>query len=225
MPAAERRQRWFEVILVLLIACAGGIVNALYLLHNGPTGSLGTSSIRWTYGIIHETSVLLLLAYVLSRRGLRFNSLGFHWSIRDFGVGFLVLGISLASYVLGSFLVQLFHHAAYGSFTKGPDGKAFFAHPSVAFISFTLLNPFFEELIVRAYLMTEVFALTGSRTRAILISVVVQSSYHLYYGWAGAISISFLFLAFALYYMRSRRALPVIVAHGLFDLYALFRLW
>jgi membrane protease YdiL (CAAX protease family) len=114
---------------------------------------------------------------------------------------------------------------AYGSFAKWPGGRELFAHPSMAFIPFVLRNPFFEQLIVRAYLMSEVFALTGSRTRAILASVVVQSSYHLYYGWAGAISISFLFLAFALYYMRSRRALPVIVAHGLSDLYALFHVW
>lgn len=225
MPAAERRQRWFELILVLLIACAGGIINAVYLLHNGPTASLGTSSLRWTYGIVHEISVLLLLAYVLSRRGLRFNSLGFQWTIRDVGVGLLVTGVSLAAYVLGSTLIQLFHYTAYGSFAKGPDGRVFFAHPSIVFIPFTVINSFFEELIVRAYLMTEVFALTGSRTRAIVTSVLVQSSYHLYYGWAGMTSLSFLFLAFALYYMRSRRALPIIVAHGLFDLYALFRVW
>jgi membrane protease YdiL (CAAX protease family) len=140
-------------------------------------------------------------------------------------VGFLVTGVSLAAYILGSTVIQLFHHAAYGSFANGPDGRAFFAHPSIVFIPFTLLNPFFEELIVRAYLMTEVFALTSSRTRAILTSVLVQSSYHLYYGWAGVASLSFLFLAFALYYMRSRRVLPVIVAHGLFDLYALSRVW
>jgi membrane protease YdiL (CAAX protease family) len=225
LPADEKRHRWFELNLVLLIACGGGIVNALFLLHNGPTATLGSSSLRWSYGIVHEFSVLALLAYVLSRRGLGFKSLGFGWSIRDVGVGLLVTGVSLAAYFLGSTLIQLFHHAAYGSFAKGPGGREFFAHPSVVFIPFVILNPFFEELVVRAYLMSEVFALTGSRARAILTSVVVQSSYHLYYGWAGAISLSFLFLTFALYYMRSRRALPIIVAHGLFDLYALFRVW
>ena len=40
--------------------------------------------------------------------------------------------------------------------------RDFFAHPSVMAIPLALLNPFFEELLVRAYLMTEVMELTGS---------------------------------------------------------------
>lgn len=73
--------------------------------------------------------------------------------------------------------------------------------------------------------MTEVMELTGSSTLAVALSVAVQFSYHLYYGWAGAIFLAFLFLIFSLYYDRTRRALPIIVAHGVFDIYALFRLW
>jgi membrane protease YdiL (CAAX protease family) len=87
------------------------------------------------------------------------------------------------------------------------------------------LNPFFEELIVRAYLMTEVLDLTGSSSLAVALSVAVQFSYHLHYGWVEAISLSFQFLVFALYYALSRRALPVIVAHSLFDISDLVRLW
>jgi len=87
------------------------------------------------------------------------------------------------------------------------------------------MNPFFEELLVRAYLMTEIVELTGSSALAIAVSVAVQTSYHLYYGWSGALSLAFLFLAFALYFARSRRALPVVVAHGVFDIYGLVRLW
>ena len=107
----------------------------------------------------------------------------------------------------------------------GPTAKDFFAHPPVVAIPFSLLNPFFEELIVRAYLMAEVIELTGSSTMAVALSVGVQFSYHLYYGWVGAISLSFFFLALALYYVRSRCAFPVIVAHGFLDVYALIRLW
>jgi len=32
-------------------------------------------------------------------------------------------------------------------------------------------------------------------------------------------------MALALYYARSRRALPVIIAHGVLDVYGLIRLW
>src|SRR6202171_224093 len=223
--ASVRRQRWFEVSLVLLVAFGSALVNALFLLKNGPSGTPPMNSARWIIGIVQEVTALLLLGYVLSRRSLRFKDLGLRWSLGDVGVGLLVTGSSFAAYLLGSTIVHLFHYAMYGIMARGPSGSDFFAHPSVAAIPFSLLNPFFEELIVRAYLMTEVLDLTGSSSLAVALSVAVQFSYHLYYGWAGAISLSFQFLIFALYYARSRRALPIIVAHGFFDIYGLVRLW
>jgi membrane protease YdiL (CAAX protease family) len=225
VSAGERRQRWFEVCLVLLVACGSYIIYSLYLLMHVPTTAPQSSNIRWAAAIAQEAAALLLLGYVLSRRGLKFANLGLRWSLPDVGVGLLVAAVSYAAYGLGHTLVQTVHHLVYGSFATGPSAKDFFPLPSVMAIPWSLLNPFFEELIVRAYLMTEVIELTGSSTLAIALSVGVQFSYHLYYGWAGAISLSFLFLAWALYYARSRCALPVIVAHGFFDVYALLRLW
>jgi membrane protease YdiL (CAAX protease family) len=73
--------------------------------------------------------------------------------------------------------------------------------------------------------MTEVLELTGSSILAVALRVAFQFSYHLYYGWAGATSLAFMFLAFSLCYVRTRRALPIIVAHGFYDIYALIRLW
>jgi len=177
------------------------------------------------YGILQESIALLLLAYVLSRRSLRIKDLGMRWRLQDAGVGLIVACASYAAYLLGSMLVQSVHYAIYGNFAKFLGGRDFFAHPPATVIPFVLLNPFFEELIVRAYLMTEVQDLTGSSALAILVSVIVQFSYHLYHGWAGAISLSFQFLIFALYYARSRNISPVIVAHGLFDIYGIVRLW
>ena len=220
-----KRQRWFEVCLVLKVACGGAFFNALDILKNGPSAASQMTNARWSFGIIQEVTALFLLGYVLSRRGLRFKYLGLGYSLRDIGVGLLVTGISLIAYLLGSTVVQLFHYELYCSFAVGPTGSTFFRHPSAMAVPFCLVNPFFEELIVRAYLMTEVLELTGSPILAVALSVAVQSSYHLYYGWTGALSLSFQFLVFAFYYVRSRRALPVIVAHGLLDVYSLIRLW
>jgi membrane protease YdiL (CAAX protease family) len=173
---------------------------------------------------MQEITALLLLGYVLSRRGLTLTNLGFRWAARDVGMGLLVAGLSFAAYVTGSMLVHLAHYSMYGSLATGPTANDLFAHASVVAIPFSLLNPFFEELIVRAYLMTEVVELTGSPSLAVFLTVAVQFSYHLYYGWAGAISLAFLFLTLAVYYVRTRRALPVVVAHGFFDIYGLIRL-
>jgi membrane protease YdiL (CAAX protease family) len=73
--------------------------------------------------------------------------------------------------------------------------------------------------------MTEIIDLTGSSSLAIAVSVALQTSYHIYYGWWIALSLALQFLVFAISYALSRRALPIIVAHGLFDLRALVQLW
>jgi membrane protease YdiL (CAAX protease family) len=182
------------------------------------------SNERWLLGIFQEVVALLLLTYVLSRRSLSFKDIGLSWRLKDVLAGLLVIGFGYVAYVLGSMLVQTVHHSIYGTFAKSLSGKDFYSHPPFAAIPFSLLNPFFEELIVRAYLMTEVGDLTGSLTQAVAVSVAVQFSYHLYYGWVGAISLSFQFLVFAVYYARTRRVLPVIVAHGFFDIYGIFSL-
>ena len=77
---------------------------------------------------------------------------------------------------------------------------------------------------MRAYVMTEIRELTGSNMMAVVSSVLLQASYHLYYGWIGALSIAFPFSVFAIYYALSRRAVPIIVGHAVFDLYGLIRL-
>jgi membrane protease YdiL (CAAX protease family) len=209
----------------LSVAYGSFFLNSLFVFKNGPNAVPHNTTERYLFGIFQEAIALLLLAYVLSRRSLRFKDLGLRWRLKEVGVGLLVAGISYAAYALGSILVHLIHFAIYGAQAQTLNSRDFFAHPPAAVIPFVLLNPFFEELIVRAYLMTEVWELTGSSVLAIAVSIVVQFSYHLYYGWAAAISLSFQFLVFALYYARSRSILPVIVAHGLFDIYGIARLW
>jgi membrane protease YdiL (CAAX protease family) len=223
--AGEKRLRWFEVSLVLLISFGNSLFNSLYILSHGPNAAPRMSNARVLLGMLSEATSLALLGYVLWRRGRRFSDIGLRWSFRDLGVGAIVLVVSYLLYAAGSYALFFVHYWLVGTRIMGPSAKQIFGHPSIAFLPFSLLNGFFEELIVRAYLMTEVFELTGSKALAVLLSVLVQFSYHLYYGWWRAIAISFLFVAYSLYFARWRRALPIIFAHECFDLWALIRLW
>jgi membrane protease YdiL (CAAX protease family) len=220
----EKRRRWFELFLVLALSLGTALLNSFYLLKNAPVVALRMSAVRSLYGFAHESLSLLLLAYVLSRRNLGLRDLGLRWSIRDVVPSIVVTVLAVLSYFAGAVILQALHYEMYGVISRGPKASQFFSSPTIWALPFTLLNPFFEELIVRAYVMTEIKELTGSTTKAIAFSVLLQASYHLYYGWLGAITLAFLFMVFAIYYSRSRRALPIIVAHAIFDLYALFRL-
>ncbi|MFZ0736217.1 MAG: CPBP family intramembrane glutamic endopeptidase [Candidatus Acidiferrales bacterium] len=219
------RLRWFELFLVLLVGFGSFFLNSLYILIHGPTAPPAYANLRWLAGITQEVAALLVLGYVLWRRKLGFKDIGLRWSLRDAGVGLVVAVVAYAAFAGGAFFVILVHYQAYGTLPTVRTAREVFGHPGMMALPFSLLNPFCEELIVRAYLMTEVIDLTGSRALAVAISVVVQFSYHLYYGWVGAIALLFPFLIFALYYARTRQALPLIVAHECMDIFALGHLW
>jgi len=86
-----------------------------------------------------------------------------------------------------------------------------------ATILFQFLNPFFEELIVRAYVMTEIRFLTNSTYKAIVVSTLLQTSYHFYQGGAMALAESASFLVFSIFYAKTNRIAPVILAHMYMD--------
>lgn len=225
LSAAEKRRRWFELALVLLVAFAGPLFSAVYSLISGTTPtSLLSLNARWAYDSIQESTALLLLAYTLWRRGLGFKSLGLFWRLRDI---LIAVPLVIVSYAADRLSYRWIYYASLFLFLSRPSyrpASSFFGHPGWFGIAFALFNPFFEELIVRAYLMTEIIELTGSKALAVIASTTLQAAYHLYYGWAAALAIAFQFLILSLYYARWRRALPLIAAHAFFDVYATVRL-
>jgi membrane protease YdiL (CAAX protease family) len=211
--------RWFELGLVLLIAFGDSIFRSAILLREGTKAVDPVQSSRWLAMIVHEAAALLLLGYVLIRRGMRIRELGLRWSWGELGRSLLVTIGAYAAYAV-SYPVLVWVQRLLMPGATGVTPRQMFGHASWIMFATVLINPFFEELIVRAYLMTEVQALTGSWVLATAASVAVQTSYHLYYGWVGALAVGAQFLVFSVYYAKTRRATPVIVAHGVFDLLA-----
>jgi uncharacterized protein len=221
----QKGLRWFEICLVLVVAFGGYFLTSLNVLEHGASGLPYPQNGRWIIGFFQELTGLCLLGYVLLRRGIRFRQLGLRWSFREVGAGLLVAAASYLIYTVGYSIIHAIYRGIFPSAASAVTLHDVFAHPTIAAIPLFLLNPFFEELIVRAYLMTEVRELTGSWVAAAAISVAVQTSYHLYYGWEGALSLAFQFLVFAVYYATTRRITPVIVAHGIFDFVGLLQVW
>jgi membrane protease YdiL (CAAX protease family) len=91
-------------------------------------------------------------------------------------------------------------------------------HISFMVVVFLFTNAFYEELIVRAYLMSEIISWKRSTLLAGVVSVGIQSLYHIYQGVPNMISIAALFSVYAIYYAKSRRILPVILAHLYVDI-------
>ncbi len=214
--------RIFELVLLCAIAFAGSIVYSMQHIPGVNSGSATGGSRSWLYSGVHELSALALLWYILLRRSKSFTDLGFSWVNRD------VLH-SVLIWVLGSIAFSVVYgliHAA--GFTSTPHSAAsarvgrqlFGGGVTPLAIAFQFLNPFFEELIVRAYLMTEVKQLTNSVAKAVMLSTLLQTSYHFYQGAPMAISEGAVFLVSSLYYAKSNRITPVILAHMYMDVLA-----
>ncbi len=221
---SSAKRRWFELALITFVAFSGPLIRAISYFRNGHTSQGQFDNLRYLDSFFHEVGVLLLLGYILWRSGRTFRDIGFRWSFRDAGIGILVLLASYVVYGMGSILVAMGYRLAHGSLPAPVNANQIFGHmPWMAF-PFILLNGFFEELLARAYLMTEIRELTGSALLASVASVVLQTSYHIYYGWVGMLCVAFLFIAFTVFFVIWRRSLPLAVAHGTLDLIAYIRL-
>jgi membrane protease YdiL (CAAX protease family) len=81
-------------------------------------------------------------------------------------------------------------------------------------------NAILEEVVVVGYLMTRLEEM-GWRVRAIIAtSALIRGSYHLYQGFGGFVGNAVMGVIFAYFYLRTRRVLPLVIAHTLLDVVA-----
>jgi membrane protease YdiL (CAAX protease family) len=218
-PGYSAAERWLELCLLLAFALGWYLLDSAYFHRHGHSMDHSGPREILAFGILQEIASLVLLKYVLSRRKVGWKDIGLRWSIRDLLTGSGVAMVSYGAYWATYHLLIVIHNAYFSSLRFTAEQTAPYGRPSLISVLFCLLNPFFEELIVRAYLMTEVQALTGSWMLAAGISTVLQASYHIYLGWPVAISYAIGFFVFSIYYAHQRRVTPLILAHGFFDTY------
>ena len=223
-----RRIRWLELLLVLgvcfgtdILYSANILITDPFLKHSHPDRKAFTLLTE----ILVEVAQLALLAYVLFRQGRRFRDIGLNFRWTDILVAVPLYGVAFwarrfvqdfASHALG----QKPYHAGYWHAVKyGWDFDIGISSAYlVATVALALINPFAEELIVRAYMITEVRILTGKTAVAVIASTLFAASYHFYQGVLPAIGQMALFFVFSLYYARTGRIMPVVLAHMAADL-------
>ena len=163
-----------------------------------------------------EVALAFALVLILRRRGWTVARLTvpFRWTDLLHGLGILVVtllvhtAISLFTYALAlNLLVRLAEISFAGHLSW----------PIVAIVA--MINPLFEETLFLGYLVNAL------RSRgigaAVGVSVVARALVHLYQGPLALFSITPLGLVFALYFVRTRRLWPVVMAHMLLDVWAL----
>ncbi|MFC8040471.1 CPBP family intramembrane glutamic endopeptidase [Paenarthrobacter sp. NPDC057355] len=77
-----------------------------------------------------------------------------------------------------------------------------------------------EEVIVVGYLMDRFGKFGWSTPVAILVSAVLRGSYHLYQGFGPFVGNVVMGLVFAWLYTKTKRVMPLVIAHALLDIVA-----
>jgi membrane protease YdiL (CAAX protease family) len=168
----------------------------------------------------YELVVLLVLVSFLRLRGWTIERIGIRFTVRDtlLGLAFVLaaeliaMGALMLIKPISPQLAMSIEEAGTVSGTLSLTGV----------LTFSLLNPFFEETFVCGYVVSALRR-DGDAWTAINASVAIRLLYHLYQGPAAAIGIVPFGLILACWYARSGRLWPAITAHAVANMLDLGR--
>ena len=83
-----------------------------------------------------------------------------------------------------------------------------------------LKNGLLEEVLVVGYLMERLEELRWRVWAIVLTSALLRAGYHLYQGWGPFLGNAIMGVIFAVFYVRRRRVMPLVIAHTLLDVAA-----
>jgi membrane protease YdiL (CAAX protease family) len=81
-------------------------------------------------------------------------------------------------------------------------------------------NAVLEEVVMVGYLFARWRSVGWGTWRVILTSAVIRGSYHLYQGFGGFVGNLAMGVVFGWFYTRTRRVMPLVVAHTILDVVA-----
>jgi membrane protease YdiL (CAAX protease family) len=164
--------------------------------------------------VILELSSLAATFWIARVRGWSLGSFDLHAAWRSTGTGILLLAaIASARYVSAAITNAIFP----GAVRLLPVAS----HVSLPMLILTLaINPVFEEMIETGYFIRslERYGMWG----AVLASALFRTFLHAPLGVNAIVVVFPIGLIFGFVYWRRRQLWPLVVAHVLFDLYALF---
>jgi membrane protease YdiL (CAAX protease family) len=221
-----------EVVLVLLLSLGQSAVYAVVSLVakltagkplSQQTATLNPSQsprpyLDLTYQLLGIAFALVpvLLALYLLDRPRRTLGISFDRPAFDLGWGF---GLAAAIGIPGLLLVYVAAKLGLNAqIVPAALQPVWWAIPVL--IIAAIQNAVLEELIVVGYLITRLSSF-GWRVAAIVAaSALLRGSYHLYQGFGAFVGNAIMGVVFALFFVKFKRVMPLIIAHSLLDIAA-----
>jgi len=211
-PALTRRALWGELLAVLAVGVIPPLAGAL----TGPFRPRVPQP-YWLDSLdltVESACAAVVVLYLIARSGEGWGPFGIgRPRLVDLWNGLLLL---LVARMLSRVLARLL---------PAPDGPvaALFPPPEGAgdfvwLVVRNLANGFTEELITRAYLVTRLTGLLGSRFWAVVVAAALFASYHAYQGPRAMAVIFAQGLLYGVCYLVLPRVWPFALAHAAHDI-------
>lgn len=199
------------------------MVNATYALVAGQE-LFARWGFAWLYPIhlTLELGALTTLAYCLLRQGRTPLALGLTWRWSDLGVTILLLLISHFVHVASHYALSDVYYTVTGRVldlaAQRPITPAGEPTIPLSYPLLVLVNPIFEELVERGYVISELRWLTKRPYVGVVANLVINRVSHLYQGPLAVLRDVPLTLLWSWYYVRWHRLTPLILMHLVLDM-------
>ena len=206
--------------LLVVLGAFGLLITASLLQMFRPIAPAAISDEGLWSVIRYEVTVLAVLATFLHLRGWTVERIGIRITLRDTLIG---LAFVLVAELIGMGALALIAPISPRLATmieNAGNASGALGIPSV--LTFSIVNPIFEETFVCGYIIAALRGRSEPWT-AINMSVAIRLLYHLYQGPAALIGIVPFGLILACWYARSGRLWPAITAHAAANLLDLGR--
>jgi membrane protease YdiL (CAAX protease family) len=206
-----------EFVLVVLVCFwwgIGGSIVAMLSRFRGVRSSAPFTDRGALTLVILELSSLAVTFWIARIRGWSFRSFGLRPTWRSTAAGVLLLVALVSARYVGALLANAISPGAVRLLPVA-------SHVSVPVLILTLaINPVFEEMIETAYFVRSLERY--GMWVAVLTSALFRTFLHAHLGVNAIVVVFPIGLIFGFVYWRRRQLWPLVVAHALFDLYALF---
>jgi membrane protease YdiL (CAAX protease family) len=202
-----------EFCIVVGVAFALPTASSLWVALGGlaDAGPVQFTEDDLRFVVLEEAMLLLALGWFLRVRGWSVEHFAAYPSGRELA---MAIGLAVASTTVWALPWVLFAPGDTGASSSG----AGLSWPGILAVS--IINPLFEELFLCAYMLPFLAKRRGPVV-AVAASLLVRLSFHTYQGPVGLLSIGLVGLVFTIFYVRTQRLWPVLIAHGALDILAL----
>lgn len=237
-PVATKPRYGLELLAVLGVSLGISALSALLtyiraevtvaggISHTTATAVAGTST---TYPILDLADDLLgilngavppLLALLLLARDPGGRGFGVGFDLRrKIREGFQGAGFCALIGIPGLALVWSAHELGISATLAVVDvPDAWYRVPYLLLSAFQ--NGLSEEVIVVGFMLTRLRQLGWSNQRALAASALLRGTYHLYQGYGAFFGNMVMGLIFGYWFQRTRRVLPLVIAHFLLDAFS-----